>query len=92
MDDDILRIKSSEYINSHDIIAELTPQFLDELMEHQKTIIEEFGKPISDKVCLVLDDKIQNNFLQFLNFVLFNLPRHKRDPEACVVTLFVYIY
>lgn len=77
MDDDILQIKSSEYISSNDILNELTPQFLDELMEHQKNIIEEFGKPISDKVCLVLDDSIQNNFLhsrKFLNFVL--LSRH----------------
>jgi hypothetical protein len=77
MDKDFQEIHADEYINSADVFEELTPQFLNDLMEHQKNVIEEFGKSSSDKVLLVLDDSIQNKFLhsrQFINFVL--LSRH----------------
>jgi hypothetical protein len=77
MDNEIEHIKSNEYINSIDILNELTPDFLNDLMEHQKNVIDEFGKKLSDKVLLILDDSIQNKFLHsrvFINFVL--LSRH----------------
>ena len=76
-DNEMQHIKSNEYINTFDILNELTPDFLNDLMTHQKNVINEFGKKTSDKVLLILDDSIQNKFLhsrQFINFVL--LSRH----------------
>lgn len=77
LDKEIEYINSSEYISNEDVLNELTPEYLQDLMSHQKQVINEFGKSISDKVLLILDDSIQNKFLHsrtFINFVL--LSRH----------------
>ena len=56
---------------------ELNQELLQEIMNEQKQIIDMFGKKLSDKILLILDDSIMSRFLQskyFINFVL--LSRH----------------
>jgi len=75
LDTDIDHIKSSYYISQNDILLNLTPDFLQELIQHQMSVIEEFKKKNADNVLLILDDSVADPFLkskQFINFILIS--------------------
>lgn len=65
------------HLTDDDFIPELSLDFLTELLEYQKSIVEGLNKAVADNVLLVLDDSVMSPILKtktFSNFIF--LSRH----------------
>jgi hypothetical protein len=61
-------------MDEDDFIEDITPEFLEQIIQEQKYIIKNFGKQFADRILIVLDDSISDKTLNtsFFKNMVFN--------------------
>ena len=83
--------KKYSYIDTNDIHNHLNLDILDDLIEDQDYIIKTYGKNISDKVLLILDDAIQSDIIKSRKFLHTNLISRHLNISIIFVTQAYYL-